>query len=165
VNIEASQHAFAVLAGGVTTLLVAHLGLVRGTTEFTIALLASCAGWYLVALLVDAVAKGAVTAFRAYRARRAQKARALKNLDQLQRDENAWLAWAYHRRDGHFRANWDEVYTLTQLRIFVAEDVASAYADEQIFLINPTIRSEVEHRFGKRNPNWGDDYPPWTGRI
>jgi hypothetical protein len=131
------KQAFAVLAGGITTLLVAHLGLVSGTTELTIALIASFAGWYLVALVVDTTAHGALTGFRAYRARRTQRAHALQNLGQLQLDEAGWLAWAYHRRNGRFRANWEEVYPLTQLGIFVAEDV-NAGGNEKIFLINPT---------------------------
>jgi hypothetical protein len=51
------KQAFAIAAGGFTTLYGVRHGYIEGTTEFTIAYLTFAASWYLVALIVERITK------------------------------------------------------------------------------------------------------------
>jgi hypothetical protein len=119
------KQAFAMAAGGFTTLYGARHGYIDGTTEFTIALLTFAATWYLIALLIEQITKffvglvtGALLSRQARNAAIAKKAvedqRAIDTPNLLKSREIDALTWIYHRFGERVRANakYEAVYDL-----------------------------------------------------
>jgi hypothetical protein len=171
------KQAFAIAAGGFTTLYGVRHGYIEGTTEFTIAYLTFAASWYLVALIVERITKFVVELVTsALRSRKAQKTAVAKkavedrqvidNLKLLTSTELDALIWIYHRYAERVRANiqFDTVFDLMRYGILVSEDPNTASYDRVLF-INPAVRAVLKSRFGPRNLNFGSMRPPWlTGR-